>query len=275
MSVFYEFDKVKLKKHQNYIFQLVKDRKMTDIDHSHDFYECQYVVEGNAVQHLNGNNRKIEKGTAMILRPNDRHSFVKQSKDVAVLSLSVKKEEFEAFSNAYAPQLLACIQSGEDPKPFSFQRILSLDVFQKEDGNNVTEFDCKLLLSALLKEYIDETNCLQGSSKLPPMLAYAVEEMKKRENLKRGIAAFTQLSHYSQSHLSRLIKKYFDTSLKQYINELRLQSAYNDIVITRKSAEEISEELGFASFSHFNKIFKARFSITPAALRKSSGIWTA
>lgn len=68
---------------------------------------------------------------------------------------------------------------------------------------------------------------------------------------------------------------YPNTTPKQYINELRLQKAYNCIVLTQKSVEDISEELGFASYSHFNKIFKARFYITPGALRKEKGIWTA
>lgn len=107
------------------------------------------------------------------------------------------------------------------------------------------------------------------------MLSCAIFEMKKTENLKRGIPAFIELSHYSQSHLSRLIKKHFDMSLKQYINELRLQRAYSDIVLTRRPAADISDELGFSSFSHFNKIFKAKISVTLAVLRKNSGFFTA
>ena len=43
---------------------------------------------------------------------------------------------------------------------------------------------------------------------------------------------------------------------------------------TENGAEEISEEIGFKSFSHFNKIFKEKYGITPSLLRKSHGIWT-
>ena len=122
--------------------------------------------------------------------------------------------------------------------------------------------------------YISETYCLTHNSEIPQMIVSAIEEMKKSDNLKRGIDAFTELSHYSHSHLARLIKTHFGVSLKQYINEMRLQNAYNDIILTNKSTEEISENLGFASISHFNKIFKDRFLITPAELRKRKGAWT-
>jgi AraC-like DNA-binding protein len=88
------------------------------------------------------------------------------------------------------------------------------------------------------------------------------------------IPALIKLSHFSQSHLSRLIKKQFNMTLKEYINELRLQHAYNEIIITPKPFESIAYDIGFSSFSHFNKIFKARFSITPSRLRKIYGIQT-
>lgn len=116
---------------------------------------------------------------------------------------------------------------------------------------------------------------VEEKDSVPKMLAYAISEMKKTENLRVGIKAFTAISNYSQSHLSRLIKKFFNMTLKQYINELRLQKAYNCIVFTQNSFEDIADELGFASYSHFNKIFKTRFYITPGALRKEKGIWTA
>lgn len=269
----YEFEKIYFKKQKNYIFQRVQGRKLTDVYHSHDFYELLLCVNGSGVQLVNEEEMRLKKGEALLLRPSDRHCFVSQTEDVAVVSLSVKREEMELFSNVYDALLLGSIHRGDMPFCFSYS-FPSAGIIEKEDGA-VDEYDCKLILSWFLKGYIDASGCLERASELPFALAYAVEEMQKTENLRRGIAAFTELSHYSQSHLARLIRKYFKTSLKQYVNELRLQSAYNSIVLTRQSTEEISEALGFLSFSHFNKIFKARFSVTPAALRKSRGAWTA
>ena len=273
MAVLYEFENSNYGRQQNYIFQCVKGRKLTDIYHSHDFYELIWFLRGSGTQLLNEEELVCTQNEMVMLRPGDRHCFIDQSEDIEIVSLSVKKEEFELFSGAYDSFLLKHIDSGSAPIRFSTVGVLILDVFQKTP-QEITDYDCKFLLSYFLNTYIACTDCLKCNSGLPQMLALAIEEMKKTENLKRGIPEFIELSHYSQSHLSRLIKKYYNMSLKQYINDLRLQAAYNDLILTNRSAEEIAENIGFSSFSHFNKIFKARFSITPAALRKSNGIWT-
>ena len=126
----------------------------------------------------------------------------------------------------------------------------------------------------ILRVYLESGACGSATAQLPVPLAAAIKKMTRPENLKRGIPALIELTHYSQSHLARMLKKHFGLGVKQYINELRLQAAYEEIVFSPKPFAEISEEIGFASLSHFNKIFKARFAITPAALRKNRGYWT-
>ena len=47
MSIKYEFDSTKpLIERKNYIFQRVSDRKLTDIYHSHDFFEIIIIDKG-------------------------------------------------------------------------------------------------------------------------------------------------------------------------------------------------------------------------------------
>ncbi|MBR2466247.1 MAG: helix-turn-helix domain-containing protein [Clostridia bacterium] len=272
-AVAYDFQNSSYGVPQNYIFQFVKDRKLTAVYHLHDFYELIWFLKGSGTQLLNEKEVLCIKNEIVMLRPGDRHCFTDQSEDIEIISLSVKKEEFELFSRAYSPFLLKHIDRASAPIRFNSLRALMIDIFFKAP-QEITDYDCKLLLSCFLNTYITATDFLKRDSSLPRMLVLAIEEMKKAENLKRGIPAFIELSHYSQSQLSRLIKRYYGMSTKQYINELRLQAAYNDIILTNGSVEEIAENLGFLSFSHFNKIFKARFSITPAALRKSNSIWT-
>ena len=65
------------------------------------------------------------------------------------------------------------------------------------------------------------------------------------------------------------MKIHFGMGLKAYINEQRLLGAYDDLIWTNESAEIISENLGFSSYSHFCKIFKDKFSVCPSSLRKA------
>lgn len=272
-EVVYSFNNIHQQTHSKYIFQYVKNRKLTDIYHSHDFYEIAYFLQGKATQVVNGNEISFEPNSIILMRPHDKHCFLNQSENTIIVSLSVQSDEFKNLCNAYKTSLLSEILKGAEPKIYSISHLLPYTGADLEKlTSNEKEHEFKFLLFYFLKSYIDS---IEEKDSIPKTLAYAISEMKKTENLCVGIKAFTEISNYSQSHLSRLIKKFFDMTLKQYINELRLQKAYNCIVFTQKSFEDIAEELGFASYSHFNKIFKARFFITPGALRKEKGIWTA
>ena len=272
-EIVYSFNNIHPRTRSKYIFQYVKNRKLTDIYHSHDFYEIIYFLHGQATQVVNGKEISFYPNSIILMRPLDRHCFLNQSENTVIVSLSVQSDEFELLCNAYMPSLSGEILKGAEPKMYSISHLLPYTNtdFEKLTSNE-KEHEFKFLLFCFFKSYMDS---IEEMDSIPETLAYAISEMKKAENLCFGIKAFTEISNYSQSHLSRLIKKYFDMTLKQYINELRLQKAYDWIVLTQKSIEDISEELGFSSYSHFYKIFKARFHITPAALRKEKGIWTA
>lgn len=272
-SLVYEFDKFQCQTDENYIFQLVQGRKLSDIYHSHDFYEVHFILDGNCTAIINEKEISLDQHNFFILRPNDRHLFNDQSEQLQLLGLSVKKTEFEMLANVYNPSLLNAITQPLDPLiikacPKAPVTNLIADISDVANG----DCDYKLLLFCLMKLYLEAVP--QQKSEIPKDLLYAMNEIKKREYLKGGVKAFTELSNYSQSHLTRLMKKYFHTTIHAYILNLRLEAAYHDFLLTPIRPEEICEEIGFKSFSHFNKVFKEKYGITPAALRKTHWIWT-
>ena len=271
MSIVYTFSTIPLGKVGGYIFQVVKNRRLTDIDHSHDFYEILYTVRGVGVQAVNGVIRPLEQGEAMILRPGDTHYFLEQSPDAVLISFSVEVGEFLSVAGVFG-NMAGQITAAEEPPLYRCQEPFALfRQYMEETVTAIDETDCKFFLCCFLKAYGDRQRVLQP---MPRLLLHAVNEMKKKEHLRAGLSAFCALSHYSQSQLTRHVKRCFGMTPKQYVNELRLQSAYHDVVFTGKPLADIAEEIGFESYSHFNKIFHTRFSITPAALRRQNGMWT-
>ena len=270
--IHYEFSRIQNAQETNYIFQLVKGRKLSRIYHSHDFYEIVYFLQGEATHLLNEKSYCCTANLMVLLRPCDRHCFTNQSNDVVLLSLSVQKEEFETIADIYSKDFFNQILNSDNPIFCENCSLLNYLLIDYENMSaNPKEYDCKFLLSCILHYCIQHS---ESKSAIPPSLSFAINEIKKTENLHEGIEAMVRLSNYSQTHLARMMKKYYNTTPKHYINELRLQKAYNYIILTQKSVEIIAEELGFKSYSHFNKIFKERFSVTPASIRKQREIWT-
>ena len=260
----YHFDHLPLSRLRSYIFQHVFGRPLTAIYHSHDFYEIIWVRHGQAKKTVNGEPMTLSAGQALLLRPGDAHAFLYQSEDVSVLSLSVRGEELERVAAVYAPELTGHITAAQHPFPFALP--------SAECPRCETEFDCKHLLSFFLHAYIAAVGFSVASP--TPMLEALAVEMRKRENLRRGIAAATAISHYSQCHLARLVRAQLGMGLKEWINSLRLAAAEEELLLTASPIPAIAEGVGFSSLSHFSKLFKDRFGVTPAAMRRGRQLLT-
>ncbi|WP_343080908.1 GlxA family transcriptional regulator [Ostreiculturibacter nitratireducens] len=71
----------------------------------------------------------------------------------------------------------------------------------------------------------------------------------------------------STRQLERLFGKYLNTSPKRYVVEMRLHRARNLIVQTEQSIAQIAMACGFNSTSHFSKVFRSHFGISPLSHR--------
>ena len=264
----YKFDTIRTSQDSPYIYQYIKNRKLSDIYHYHDFYELIFIIDGNCTHLINDTKYFAQAQDFFLIRPGEPHTFLHQSDSLELLCLSVTQKEFDTLSAAYSPDLKEKILQLPEPIFLSGTQPLEIHYIKNKAAASYHASDYKLLLFHLLKIFADHS---VSRNDMPKQLQDAILEMRKRENIKRGIPAFLEISHYSQTHLSRILHKYFDMGLHDYILNLRLETAYNDLILTSKALEEISESVGYNSFSHFNKIFKKKYGISPAVLRKEYG----
>lgn len=72
---------------------------------------------------------------------------------------------------------------------------------------------------------------------------------------------------YSASHFMRWFRQVTGTSFIRYLNQFRLEKAFQELKTTNKTVLEISQETGFDNLSNFNRLFKKQFLMTPRELR--------
>lgn len=70
-------------------------------------------------------------------------------------------------------------------------------------------------------------------------------------------------------HLSRHFKKYFHTNLGEYLRMQRLNQALGLLKEGQQSSTAIAYECGFSDQSHFIRLFKRQFGLTPMAYQKN------
>ncbi len=279
-KVIYKFDTINSLqignnvKQNHFIFQTAENRRLTSVYHSHDFYEFVIVLRGMCLAFINGEEYRLERDDIVFMSPKDSHSFLKQSEDLKISSFSVKACEVEDICEYNGKTIPECFDFKQHPLIFSEPQVQKILSFVHNNVNNdLLVYEYKFLLSYLIKTLIEKSEVGDGNE-CPAVIINALKEMKKRENLKKGVSAFVAESGYSRPQLLRLVKKYLNMTLYEYVSEQRLETAYNDLILTSLRPEDIAEELGFKSFSHFSQKFKKVYGITPAELRKQNGAWT-
>jgi AraC-like DNA-binding protein len=82
------------------------------------------------------------------------------------------------------------------------------------------------------------------------------------------IAGQLQISY---SRFRKLFKEYTGLAPVQYLIQLKLEKAKEELISGHKSVKEISYELNFESSHYFSRLFKEKTGLTPLAFRKGFG----
>lgn len=82
------------------------------------------------------------------------------------------------------------------------------------------------------------------------------------------VEEMAQLAGYNRSHFCVIFKKAFKLSPKEYVLQLKIKKAQELMLNTSYSISEISNQLGFYSYSYFTRIFKLKTNFVPSEYRK-------
>jgi len=148
-------------------------------------------------------------------------------------------------------QVLHCNYAGELKKMFLLSKSVELLVLSAEACSLSTNKKDPFLKTRADKEKIIAVRDLINERvHCPPNLS--------------EIARAVGLNEYK---LKRGFKETFFTTVFGYLTEQRLHLAQRYLRDTRKTASEISAELGYSTPQHFNNAFKKKFGITPHSAR--------
>lgn len=247
---------------EGYYAQIISDKTLSNVEHYHDFYEIVCVFSASCVHIVNGERKHCDMKSITVLSPGDWHCYESQEDGLLLVIISVKQEEFALFMKAYG------INEFSYKEPYSLsakdmQRLKNLSMQSLVSNNPLILKNALGIIFNCIAEYK-----VTLEQKIPNAFIKVIEEMNTIENIREGIPAFLRVSGYSHSQLCRLMKKWLDTTPKEYINKVRLEHAYTMIVSSNQRFEEIADEIGFYSVSHFSDLIKKSYGFTPAELRK-------
>lgn len=90
-----------------------------------------------------------------------------------------------------------------------------------------------------------------------------------QENYRDNLTTQSVADHfgYTREYFCRLFKRYFNQTMKEYLTELRLSKAAEQLRTTGSSCGQVAAEQGFPDEKSFFFSFKKKYGVTPAQYR--------
>lgn len=85
-----------------------------------------------------------------------------------------------------------------------------------------------------------------------------------------SLSEFAKLAQRSVSSFKKEFKHYYNTSPGKWLLNKRLAYAKDHLLISSKNISEIAYDSGFENITHFSRVFKNKFGVSPSAFRNQN-----
>ena len=254
--------------------------------HSHVYYEMLYLSRGSCTQVINGKDLSIQEGDLVILAPDSSHNYQILDDSTISLNLSIGKETFEHlfyhlfdensvmydfFSQTLnnrnsAPYLI--FRTGQDSM---IQELLYEMYYERTHPIAYTGQMLNIRMSELFiylmryhqEHLVFESDGLLCSDAVLPMLQYI-----QFHYADVTLSDLSNQFHYKESYISFLLKKNTGKSFSEIRHEMRMHRSAELLKKTEKPIKDIAIELGFSDQSHFTRLFREKYELTPKKYRE-------
>lgn len=127
-----------------------------------------------------------------------------------------------------------------------------------------------MIIEGVMLEIAGETarQTFEKKSSSPLWLKKVETLLQARFNETLSLNEIAEFVNVHPVHLAQSFRKYRQTTIGNYLREIRLENACQQLTKTKKSLAEIALENGFSDQSHFSRLFKQKFGITPSKYRQ-------
>jgi AraC-like DNA-binding protein len=252
--------------------------------HMHQFFEILFVADGGCENILDKTGLTLQKGDVCFLAPDTPHTLLINRHDAIVYSISVRTSTFKnAFTNIYDKRDIVSdffthtiYQRSNSITPYLLCKTDREDVFlsligqmvdeqqnQKKFSGRVVNIIFDLFIVELLRRHefdftVGKATDNMRNESIIAVLRY-IQDNYKTLSLSKAAAFF----NCSEAYFSRMIKRYTGRNFIEIIKTVKMQKAESLLLENKKTISEIVEEIGYTDSSHFYKVFKAYFGITP------------
>ncbi|WP_296424790.1 AraC family transcriptional regulator [Yoonia sp.] len=235
--------------------------------HDHDFYELFWVQNGKVRHHLSDRAETLTEGTVTFLRPGQNHALQGRGEHALVVSLCIHPTTVQSLAKRH-PSLTGHL-FWTDGAPAQHHR----DIRQLAALNHAAvllERSARdtLAAEAFLLPLCADLTADAYPDTMPAWLTQACIAAKDPAVFRDGSAGLVALTGKAHPHVSRSMRKHLGQTPSDYINDIRMTHAARALVTDGEAVSQIATDCGIPNMSHFHKLFRAAYGLTPLQYRQ-------
>ena len=246
--------------------------------HSHRFSELALVIRGKGYHKYEDDERKINRGDVLYIPPGHRHGYLKGEK-LAVYNLLFREQEIPFFPGdlaamegyytlCHADSAIRQQVSGTEGIKLDRDALEEIEKMMEELNRELYESRPGWQTGTLSLFYGIFIKLCRGIScgNSTDRLIRSGEILAFLENNYSSDLSLNQLADHfamSVSTFQRFFRENFGRSPMGYLRELRLKRAAIKLEEGEDSLAQIAQDCGFFDASHFGRLFKQYWGVTP------------
>ena len=242
--------------------------------HTHDFAEVFWVESGNGIHWINNQKVKLAPGHLVMIRPHDQHTLTSLEKEgITILNLAFSEESLAHLRNRYFSNSDSYFWTPSDLPFHSVNDINLIRRISRRAEESLKFNRNNLYLDSILLfifRSITENNDIKLNNQVPAWLNNALHEFTTPDLFKKGASGFASLCGKNIDYVNRTIRRTYNKTLSNFVNELRMNFAARQLIITNVPIKTISSDCGFNNLGHFYKTFKECYHQTPTEFRRNN-----
>lgn len=254
------------------------DMQIDMIDESEAEFRCYqevrlyYVLDGEFRIEMEGKNYHLGTGDLFVVNSNIPHGFFTYRASLTVLFQISKDFLTELTKNPIIS--FECSSLFHESAAISqLKGLLKRTLHYKVNTSfldKIREYGyCCDVLECLIKNFsvwnMAWTQEEGQEARLEEILSYIQANYEKPLNLQMLADRF----FLSAQYLSKYIKHHLGMGFFEYVDEVRLYHAVDELVYTDYSLTKIAYDNGFPNLSSFNRAFRQKYETTPSSYRKT------
>lgn len=260
---------------------------LTEVEHTHDFYELTIVCRGSSMHWLEGAAFPVTAGDVFLLQGNQRHYFFNRE-NLDLLNIMYDPQEIDLPEHelrrlpGYCAMFLLEPTYRRQHRFASHLHLKRIPLARVEAIVQAMEEECseqrpghEALLRAKLIElfvYLSRLYVDSDATEAQALLRVgnvigALEEHSSRE---WTLAQLRDIAHMSQSNFMRVFKRATGQTPMEYLLRLRLQQATHLLRTSEQTITEIAFEVGFNDSNYFSRQFKQAMGLSPRTYRQQN-----